>query len=180
MLFKSQNYITTSRENVSSTPSPPPIIHLVLNLTRSFPKSVSQTAATTLILSSSSVFLVNVNLTRIFKRSRPLLHHRNSVLKLQLFYILKLLKLLEKIIWQCDGPMRLDCSVKTCTRASRQSFESLQGRKLLMKLQNKSRFNYFFPRGFDLKPKKVKNHKVSKPKDVKFACIPKLTSSSNI
>lgn len=125
-------------------PPLPLLIHLALNLTWSFPKSVSQTAATTLILSSSSVFLVNVNLTRIFKRSRPLLHHRNSVLKLQLFYILKRLKLLEKIIWQCDGPMRLDCSVKTCTRTSRQSFESLQGRKLLMKLQNKSRFNYFF------------------------------------
>lgn len=54
-------------------PPPPPPIHLALNLTWSFPKSVSQTAATTLILSRSLVFLVNVNLTKIFKRSPALI-----------------------------------------------------------------------------------------------------------
>lgn len=37
----------------------------------------------------------------------PLLRHRNSFLKLQLFYILKCLKLLEKIIWRRAGRMRL-------------------------------------------------------------------------
>lgn len=64
-----------------------------------------QIAATSLILSRSFSELESHKDIHGFPG--PLLRHRNSFLKLQLFYILKSLKLLEKIIRLCVGRMRL-------------------------------------------------------------------------